>query len=96
MLTKRQQDAYDAFYASTHDNEFLDTRTELLVGLAAAMAMNCKPCVNYYLKSAKRAGLGRGEVSEVLAKVMAVSAGQKRLQTAEVLDEYGLDLDPFD
>ncbi|WP_172838842.1 hypothetical protein [Solemya velesiana gill symbiont] len=46
MLTRRQQDAYDAFYASTHDNEYLDTRTELLVGLAAAIAMSCQPCVN--------------------------------------------------
>ncbi|MES9878576.1 MAG: carboxymuconolactone decarboxylase family protein [Candidatus Sedimenticola sp. PURPLELP] len=95
MLTPKQQDAYDSFYASTHENEHLDTRTELLVGLAAAMAMNCQPCVNYYLKSARAAGITKGEISEVLAKVMAVSAGQKRLQMADVLAKYRIDLEGF-
>ncbi|MCG8426906.1 MAG: carboxymuconolactone decarboxylase family protein [Chromatiales bacterium] len=95
MLTQRQQQAYEAFYATTHENEYLDTRTELLVGLAAAIALNCKPCTNYYLKQAQRAEIKRGEVAEVLAKVMAVSAGQKRLQTEEVLNRYRIELDDF-
>ena len=95
MLTQAQQDAYDAFYASTHNNQFLDPRTELLVGLSAAMAMNCAPCTHYYLKQAKKAGIKKGEIAEVLAKVMAVSAGQKRLQMAEVLGKFQIDLDDF-
>lgn len=86
MLTKKQQALYDAFYESTHANEFLDERTELLVGLAAAMAMNCSPCTKYYLSKTEKAGITQGEVSEVLAKVMAVAAGQKKLQTLEVLN----------
>jgi len=48
MLTEKQQQAYEQFYESTHDNEFLDEKTELLVGLAAAMALDCAPCSNYY------------------------------------------------
>ena len=50
------------------------------------MAMNCAPCVRYYLQQAKQAGVSKGEISELLAKVMAVAAGQKRLQMEEVLE----------
>ncbi|MEN8166124.1 MAG: carboxymuconolactone decarboxylase family protein [Pseudomonadota bacterium] len=87
MLSERQKALYDAFYASTHQNEFLDSKTELLVGLAAAMGMNCLPCTRYYLQKCQAQGVKREEVGEVLAKVMAVAAGQKRLQTQGVLAE---------
>ena len=88
MLTKRQQVLYDSFYTSTHENEHLDHKTEVLVGLSAAMAMNCKPCTTYYLEKSREAGVTKGEIAEVLAKVMAVAAGQKRLQMQAVLKEY--------
>ena len=92
MLTKRQQELYNSFYDSTHNNEYLDQKTEILVGLSAAMAMNCAPCVRYYLQQAKQAGVSKGEISEVLAKVMAVAAGQKRLQMEEVLESHVIDI----
>ncbi len=79
MLSKHHQQRYDAFYESTHTNEHLDQKTELLVGPATAMAMNCQPCTRYYLNQAK-AGVKKAAMSEVLAKVMAVAAGQKQLQ----------------
>ncbi|MGL6313761.1 carboxymuconolactone decarboxylase family protein [Vibrio sp. WXL103] len=94
MLGKHQK-PYGDFYRSTHDNEHLDTKTELLVGLSAAMAMNCLPCTNYYLKQAKRAGITKGEISDVTAKVMAVAAGQKKLQFQEVLEKYNIDPEKF-
>jgi AhpD family alkylhydroperoxidase len=92
MLTKRQQELYNSFYDSTHNNEYLEQKTEILVGLSAAMAMNCAPCVRYYLQQAKQAGVSEGEISEVLAKVMAVAAEQKRLQMEEVLESYVIDI----
>ena len=95
MLTKRQQKLYNAFYESTHNNEHLDQKTEVLVGLSAAMAMNCAPCVHYYLQQAKQAGVSKGEISEVLAKAMAVAAGQKRLQMEEVLEGYVIDIESY-
>ncbi len=95
MLTKKQQEKYDSFYESTHENEFLDQKTEVLVGLSAAMAMNCAPCTNYYLRQAKKAKIAKGEIEEVLAKVMAVAAGQKRLQMQEVLATYDIDLKSY-
>lgn len=95
MLTKKQKDKYDSFYESTHENEYLDQRTEVLVGLSAAIAMNCAPCTRYYLKQAKQVKISKGEIEEVLAKVMAVSAGQKRLQMQEVLETYGINLESY-
>ncbi|WP_112461736.1 carboxymuconolactone decarboxylase family protein [Vibrio variabilis] len=95
MLGKHQE-PYGAFYRSTHDNEHLDTKTELLVGLSAAMAMNCLPCTRYYLHEAKKAGITKGEISDVTAKVMAVAAGQKKLQMQEVLTKYNISLDDYD
>ena len=92
MLTKRQQELYDSFYESTHNNEYLDQKTEVLVGLSAVMAMNCAPCVRYYLQQVKQAGVSKGKISEVLAKVMAVAAGQKRLQVEEGMEGYVIDI----
>ncbi len=93
MLSKNQQKLYDAFYQSTHDNEHLNQKTEILVGLSAAIAMNCTPCTSYYLEQAKKAEISEGEISEVLAKVMAVAAGQKRLQTLEVFEKHKKDVE---
>jgi len=95
MLTKRQQELYNSFYESTHNNEHLDQKTEVLVGLSAAIAMNCSPCVRYYLQQARQAGVSKGEISEVLAKVMAVAAGQKRLQMEDVLESFDFDIGSY-
>ncbi|CAV19050.1 carboxymuconolactone decarboxylase family protein [Vibrio sp. 10N.286.46.A8] len=95
MLGKHQK-PYEEFYHSTHENEHLDTKTELLVGLSAAMAMNCLPCTRYYLAQSKKAGITKGEISDVTAKVMAVAAGQKKLQMQEVLSKYKIDLDTYE
>ena len=96
MLTKKQNELYNSFYESTHENEYLDKKTELLVGLSSAMAMNCAPCTRYYLDQAKKALISKGEISEVLAKVMAVAAGQKCLQMKEVIDKFDIDLDSYE
>lgn len=96
MLTEEQNKKYDEFYEATHNNEFLNSKTELLVGLSAAIAMNCQPCTRYYLIQAKKAGITKGEISEVIAKVMAVAAGQKKLQTLEVLNEYKINLSEYE
>lgn len=90
ILTKKQQEFYNSFYESTHNNEHLDSKTELLVGLSAALAMNCEPCTHYYLKKAKSSNITKGEISEVIAKVMAVSAGQKRLQAEAIINKSGI------
>jgi len=91
ILTDTQNKLYNSFYDSTHNNEHLNSKTEILIGLSAALAMNCEPCTNYYLKFAKNENISKGEISEVIAKVMAVAAGQKRLQAEATLNKSGLD-----
>ena len=94
-MTERQRAKYREFYDSTRENEFLSRRESLLVGLAASMAVNCLPCQRYYLEDCRSAGISKGDISEGLAKVMALSAGQKRLQFQEVLDRFEIKLDDF-
>ena len=95
MLNDKQQRLYEAFTTSTHEGEHLDSKTETLVGLAAAMAMDCAPCINYYMKLARQQKVSKEEISEVLAKVMSVAAGQKRLQMIDVMERYKLDLTDY-
>ncbi len=73
---------------STHSNEHLGNEEGILVGLTAAIALNCQLCIRYYQSQAKKAGISEGKVSEVVAKIMAVSANKKRLQTGEILNCY--------
>jgi alkylhydroperoxidase/carboxymuconolactone decarboxylase family protein YurZ len=58
--------------------------------------MNCTPCTTYYLKQAKKAKIAKGEISEVVAKVMAVAAGQKRLQVQEVIQDHEINLEAYE
>lgn len=93
ILTETQKKLYNLFYESTHNNQHLDSKMEVLVGLSAALAMNCEPCINYYLKFAKNNNVSKGELSELIAKVMAVAAGQKRLQAEAIINNSGLDFE---
>jgi len=43
MLPPEQHRAYCAFYDSVRDQAHLDARTTAIVGLAAAMARECRP-----------------------------------------------------
>jgi len=43
MLPKRQGKVFEEFYDSARNNEILDSRTTLLVQMAAAMAVGCYP-----------------------------------------------------
>jgi hypothetical protein len=43
MLPKRQRKAYEDFYDSAHHNEILESKTTLMIHMAAAMAVGCYP-----------------------------------------------------
>ena len=43
MLSKHQNETWDAFYASARENPVLDERTTVLLHLASAMALGCHP-----------------------------------------------------
>jgi len=75
--------AFLSFYRATSDNQHLDRPTTAIVGLAAAMALGCRPCMEHYLKEAEAAGCDDAAIGEVEAKVMAVAAGKVRAQFEE-------------
>ena len=43
MLPPKQHKAYCNFYDTVRNNDALDARTTVLIGLAAAMARECRP-----------------------------------------------------
>lgn len=43
MLPSEQKRTYAAFYRSARKNDILDSRTTLMIHLAAAMAIGCYP-----------------------------------------------------
>ena len=88
MLTDRQQELYNAFSESTHKNEYIDPKTAAIVGLSVALAINCSACAEHYLQLAKKENVSKEELAEITAKVMAVSAGQKRVQARRMMDKY--------
>ena len=88
MLSEKHENLFSRFYESTHHNEHLDDKTIALVGLAAGIALNCYSCMEFYIDKAKEHKVSRGEIGEVLAKVMAVAAGQKRVQLKSVYENF--------
>lgn len=43
MLPEKHLKAYNEFYDSGRNNDILDTRTTLMIHLAAAMGLGCYP-----------------------------------------------------
>jgi len=86
MLNSRHSDAWSSFYASTTKGAVLDERTMALIGLAAAIALDCEPCAEAYLAKCKEHGISDAEIADVLAKVMAVSAGKRKINFSRTFD----------
>jgi alkylhydroperoxidase/carboxymuconolactone decarboxylase family protein YurZ len=84
MLPKKQNKAFTDFYNSANTNDILDSKTTLMIHLAASMAVGCYPSMDHYLGVAREKGITEGEVGAVLSIVMAVSAGRVRAQLREV------------
>jgi len=83
-MLPQQQKAFGEFYKSANQNGILDDKTTLMIHLAAAMAVGCYPCMEYYLAKTDKAGLSSDEVSAVQAIVMAVSAGKVNAQLQDI------------
>lgn len=84
MLPEQQQKAFGDFYDTVRQNEILEPKTTLLLHLAAAMALGCSPCMEYYLGQVEKEGITADEIGAVQAVVMAVSAGKVNAQLREV------------
>ena len=86
-MLPQQQKAFGEFYESARNNGVLDDKTTLMIHLAAAMAMGCYPCMEYYLAQTDKTGLNRNDISAVQAIVMAVSAGKVKAQLQDVREK---------
>ena len=86
-MLPQQEKAFGEFYKTARHNEVLDEKTALMIHLAAAMALGCYPCVEYYLAQAAKAGVGEDEISAVQTIVMAVSSGKVKAQLKDVRDK---------
>ncbi len=83
MLTGNPKDTFEAFYDAARNNEVLPAKTTYLLHLAAAIAVGCVPCMEYYLKQKEQEGVRDEEISTVQAIVMAVSSGRVNAQLRE-------------
>ncbi len=52
--------------------EMLSPNTRLLVAIAGAVAMNCKPCLETLVPAAMQYGIEREEIAEVVSTVAEV------------------------
>lgn len=43
MLPQKQKECYEAFFASTADNGILESKTTVMLQLAASFAIGCYP-----------------------------------------------------
>ncbi len=84
MLPEKQQKSFGEFYDTVRHNEILEPKTTLLLHLAAAMALGCSPCMEYYLGQVEKEGITTEEIGAVQSVVMAVSAGRVNAQLREV------------
>ncbi|WP_243372456.1 carboxymuconolactone decarboxylase family protein [Geotalea sp. SG265] len=80
MLPEKQQKAYVNFYDTARENTILDPKTSYLLHIAAAMAIGCVPCMEYYLKQQQKEGVTDEEIGAAQAVAMAVSAGRINAQ----------------
>ncbi|MDD5285300.1 MAG: carboxymuconolactone decarboxylase family protein [Desulfuromonadaceae bacterium] len=84
MLPEPQLKAFGNFYDSARHNEILESKTTLLLHLAASMAIGCIPCMEYYLPQAEKEGITAAEIGAVQAVVMTVAAGRVNAQLRQV------------
>jgi alkylhydroperoxidase/carboxymuconolactone decarboxylase family protein YurZ len=89
MLNDQHKQPWSAFYQNTVHGQKLDEREMAIAGLAASMALNCHPCTKHYLKTCAAHDLDEVAIQDVLAKVMAVAAGQKNIQFDTYQNETG-------
>jgi len=86
MLNKKHAEPWSSFYASTVRGAVLDERTMALIGLAASIALDCEPCAEGYLRQCRSHAVSDAEVADVLAKVMAVSAGKRKIKLSRLVE----------
>jgi AhpD family alkylhydroperoxidase len=53
----------------------MDKKTEVMIALGAAYALNCQPCMEYHKKAAIEAGVTQEEMQDAIRVADAIKAG---------------------
>ncbi|HKV38006.1 MAG TPA: carboxymuconolactone decarboxylase family protein [Blastocatellia bacterium] len=76
MMEPKMRRIYGEFYREIYYSEkkHLDTKTQELISIAAALVAKCQGCIEGHLKKAMSAGATKEEISEAIAIACAVNA----------------------
>ncbi len=69
---------YVEFYKEAMREGQLNWKTKELIAIAVALGVGCKPCYDFHLDRAKKAGASQDEIRETLAVAQVVMAGTIR------------------
>ena len=78
MLNEEHERAFEELFEAMLTGSGLDDVTLYLVSLAAALALGCPTCIQYFTAQAKSAGVDQQRLEGVAAAAMAVAAGGVR------------------
>lgn len=76
MLEPKMRRIYGEFYRELYYSEgkHLDTKTQELISIAAALVAKCQGCIEGHIKKALEAGATKEEISEAICIALAINA----------------------
>ncbi|HVG20709.1 MAG TPA: carboxymuconolactone decarboxylase family protein [Blastocatellia bacterium] len=76
MLERKMRRIYGEFYREVYFSEtkHLDTKTQELISIAAALVAKCQGCIEGHIKKAVSSGATREEISEAISIALAINA----------------------
>ena len=76
MLERKMRRIYGEFYREVYFSEtkHLDTKTQELISIAAALVAKCQGCIEGHIKKAASSGATREEISEAISIALAINA----------------------
>lgn len=76
MLERKMRRIYGEFYREVYFSEakHLDTKTQELISIAAALVAKCQGCIDGHIRKAISSGATREEISEAISIALAINA----------------------
>jgi AhpD family alkylhydroperoxidase len=76
MLEPKMRHIYGEFYREVYfaEKKHLDTKTQELISIAAALIAKCQGCIEGHIKKALSVGATKEEISESISIALAINA----------------------
>jgi AhpD family alkylhydroperoxidase len=76
MLEPKMRRIYGEFYREIYfsESKHLDTKTQELISIAAALVAKCQGCIEGHIKKALAVGATKEEISEAISIALAINA----------------------